>query len=260
MRTPPLHIVPGRVLEFPHGKRRIARVNSDGTVVLACPLTGEEATVALPKLVELQLGGVAKDRERMRFHDPDADKFVASNKAARTPAEQADQARRHQTVARRIAYVNALFAAGRVGPLHAAFESCIRSTAERIGDKAPPSAWTAYRWLRRYRRSGFNADVLSRHELFIRKRQPKIPPEVKAAIAKHALDLLAATEGATLHSVTDMALALTARDFGQVQFRDKYGQMQVALTFISEQERKAREKRGTAPALDGASAVEEAWA
>lgn len=66
--------------------------------------------------------------------------------------------------------------------------------------------------------------------------------------------------GTDAGAATDMALALTARDFGQVQFRDKYGQMQVALTFISEQERKAREKRGTAPALDGASAVEEAWA
>lgn len=37
MKTPPIYVVPGRVFEFPNGKRRVDRVNSDGTVVLACP-------------------------------------------------------------------------------------------------------------------------------------------------------------------------------------------------------------------------------
>jgi hypothetical protein len=196
----------------------------------------------------------------MKFHDPDEDKFVSSNKPAKTAAEQADQARRLQTVARRIAYVHALVAQGRMGPLHADFEKCIKGIAERIGDKEPPSPWTAYRWMRRYRRSGHNADVLARRELFIRKRQPKIPPEFKAAIAKHALHLLGQTEGATLHSVTDMALALTARDLGRVMFRDKYGQMQVALTFIAQKEREPRQQRSSTPELCGASADQEAEA
>jgi hypothetical protein len=67
-------------------------------------------------------------------------------------------------------------------------------------------------------------------------------------------------EGATLHSVIDMALALTARDFGQVQFRDKYGRMQVALTFISQKEQEARQRRSSKPAPQVANAVQEAAA
>lgn len=256
MRTPPIHVAPGQVFEFPHGRRRVARVNSDGTVVLACPLSGEETTIALTKLVELHLAGVARDRESNRVQAADVDRFVRRSTVSKTPAEREDHARRHQSVARRITYVNALVAEGRIGPLQPAFETCIRTIAERIDDRAPPSAWTAYRWLCRYRRSGFNPDVLARRELFIRKRQPRIAPEVKAAIAKHALDLLAQNRGATLHSVTDMALALTARDLGHVQFRDQHGRTQVALTFIGEKEQNAR--NGTAPARNHARDEEDA--
>lgn len=252
MRAPPLHIVPGRVLEFQHGKRRIARVNSDGMVALENELTGEEVTVALPTLVQMQLQGLAKDSERLRFRDPDEDKFIPRYKPDATPEAKAEHARRQQTVARRIAYVNALFAELHIGPKHPAFVACISRVAEQITDRTPPSPWTAYRWLQRYRRSGCNANVLSRQELFIRTRQPKVKSEIKAAIAKHVAHLMGKDKGATVHSVTDLALALTARDFGYVQFRDQRGTMQVALTFINAKEREAREASFASPALDGA--------
>jgi len=258
MRTPPLQLVPGRVLEFQNGKRRIARVNDDGTAVLVDELTGEEVTVALPKLVQMHLGGLVRDTARLRFSDPDEDKYVPRNRPGAAPEVTADLAQRHQTAARRIAYVNALLAQGQIGPLNSAFGACIGQVAGRIGDTAPPSPWTAYRWLRRYRRSGFNADVLARQELFIRTRQPKVKPEIKAAIAKHVLALLAKNLGATVHSVNDLALALTARDFGYVQFRDHAGQLQVALTFISETERNERDEVARSPSPDAKTFVPEA--
>lgn len=257
MKMPRIHIVPGRVFEFKNGKRRIARVNTDGTVVLENELTGEESTVALPTLLQLYMGGMVKDGVPLRVQDPDEDKYVRRKKPAATPEAEADRQRRLQTVSRRIAYVNALFAAGPVGPKHAAFDACLRQVAEVTGDKSPPSPWTAYRWLSRYRRSGFNPDALARQELFVRTRKPKVEPRIKAAIARHVSDLLARDVGPTLHSVTDLALALTARDLGHVQFRDQYGRMQVALTFIGEAERKLQERRAASLPLNGAVHAQE---
>jgi hypothetical protein len=245
------------VLEFQNGKRRITRVSNDGTVGLENELTGEESTVPLPKLLHLVLGGVVKDGVRLRAQDANEDKYTTRSKPAATPEAEADRLRRLQTVSRRIAYVNALCAEGPIGPKHAAFEACLRRVAECTGDKCPPSPWTAYRWLSRYRSSGFNPDVLARQELFVRTRKPKVSPEIKATIARHLSDLLARGVGPSLHSVTDLALALTARDLGRVQFRDKYGRMQVALTFISEAERLLQEQRAAPQPFNGAVNAQE---
>jgi hypothetical protein len=217
-------MAPGQEIAFARGKLRVAHINSNGTVVLVCPLTGNETQVSLPEIMSWHLEGKARLAPAPDAADTVSGKF----RRKQGPVDPNRQA----LVARRIAYVNPLVALGHVRPGHPAVATCIAEVAQRIGDRAPPAPWTTYRWLRRYRNAGFDPDVLARDAMFVRVRQPKIAPEVKEILARHVQALMAAYKSVSLHAVTNLALALTARDLGKEYFRAIDGQEHLALTFI----------------------------
>lgn len=160
-----------------------------------------------------------------------------------------------ELVTRRMAYGKAAAQLYPVGPKSERLGQLIAEVAERIGDSDPPSAHSVYRWVRRYVASDYNTAVFMQDVDVVRKRPPrKLTDQTPDRLRHHIQTLLGAYLGATLHGITNLALAMTAKDMGYLQFQTKEGVEELVDDYIPRENTRLKslaERR--AQTLDGRS-------
>lgn len=191
----------------------IKDVRDDGVVRLACPIRRDVViSLGVAELVKLRMSGQA---HLVGESEPDLNRPKARALDTFTPEQRAK-------IARRIAYVNAARSLWPVGPLSPRLKALIAEVALRRDEAGPPSPHSVYRWLSRFMQTN-DTSVFMRDVGCQSQRKPRIDPTTKAVLQGHIESLLASRPGETLWAVTDLALALTARDLGLSTFIDKRG-------------------------------------
>lgn len=238
MKVPPFHIAPGTELRIRGQLLVIEKVSDDGTLTLLCPVRQTRLDFELSELVSMRMNGTLQPVHchPERHIVTGAPTYLPLTKEART------------RVARRIAYAQAAAVLYPVGPHSNRLKALIGEVAQRHNDVAPPSSHSVYRWLRRYVTSGYETAVFLQDYTVTRTRKPRhITDEISHRLREHIFNLLAAFKGATLHGITNLALAKTAKDFGHLTFMTKEGVETEAEPFISAAEAVLRGlKRGSA--------------
>jgi hypothetical protein len=230
MRLPRIRIAPGEELIVGGKRRRILQVHATGTVLLVCPLTREEFTTSMPELLH----------QVQRHVDALAASAVHEDADPRYQRRYKVSEQQYEIGARRLAYVLAAVQLGHVGPASPQLRRCIEEVASRSSDSTPPAPWSVYRWLCKYRRSNNDAEVLRRDTHWVRRRAPKISEATKETLRTHLNELLKTHVDESVYALTDLALALTARDLGFVSFRDKHGREQIATDYVAVAEARLR--------------------
>lgn len=127
-------------------------------------------------------------------------------------------------VARRIAYAQFAAALYPVGPKSSRLKAAISDVAQRHKDDSPPSPHSVYRWVTRYVTSGYDTAVFMQDCSATRTRKKRqVTDELSHRLREHITELLGAFKSATLHGITNLALAKTARDLGHLTFITKEG-------------------------------------
>jgi transposase InsO family protein len=117
-----------------------------------------------------------------------------------------------------MAYGRAAAALFPIGPQNQRLVTLIQEVAARLQDTEPPSVHSVYRWMRRYVHAQHDTAVFMQDAAVVRTRTPRIEPRIKSLLRDHIEALLGSYTYATLHGVTDLALALTARDAAHLSF------------------------------------------
>lgn len=191
----------------------IKQVLDDGVVRMACPIRRDVViSLKVTELVKLRMSGQAR-----LVGEPEPDPSPPKIRALDTftPEQRA-------RISRRIAYVNAARSVWPVGPLNPHLKALIAEVAARREEAEPPSPHSVYRWLSRFMQTN-DTSVFMRDAGCQSQRKPRIEPTTKALLQGHIESLLASRPGETLWAITDLALALTARDLGLSTFIDKRG-------------------------------------
>lgn len=222
MKAPPFHIAPGTELRL-HGTLQVVRtVDENGRVVLECPLRKTAFETSLSELVLMRMKGDAKPAvEVAPTHVPSG-----SPRFERITDEQ------RRVIARRIAYGRAAAREYPFGPKSPRLQRVLEEVAEVLKDPNPPSCHSVYRWARRYVQSDYDTSVFMQDACVMRTRTPRVAPAVKTRLLEHIQTLMARYPSSTLHGLTDIALALTARDLGHVTFISKRGTEELVDAFI----------------------------
>lgn len=232
MRAPPFPVKVGSELTFKGQLQVIDAIGEAGEVTLRCPLRNTKVRIALDELVTLRTHGeVAPAMER-----PVKDKLDARpNYGQFTDAQR-------ETIARRIAYTRAAVELFPVGPKSPRLHQVIEVVARRLEDPSPPSPHSVYRWTTRYVNANYDAAVFMQDANATRSRKPRVEQAVKDKLRQHIEALLGQFKFATLHGLTDLALALAARDLGYITFVTKRGQTELVEEFIPKEEKDLRER------------------
>jgi hypothetical protein len=193
-----------------------------GLVVLECPTFHTELRFSVSELAQMRIGGQLE-----LVHEP-----PPSYEPRGTPHLRPLSEAQRLVIQRRIAYGKALAALGRIGPQNKVFLETLANVAARLKDPHPPSPFSAYRWCKRFLESGGNTAVFLHEAMSYRMREPRIDPRAKSVLQGHIQSLLGKFVGATLYGITDLALALTARDLGYVRFTSKHGTEHCVEEFI----------------------------
>lgn len=224
MKTPPFHISPGTELRI-HGQLQvIERISDEGQVTLLCPVRQTRLQFELYELVSMRMSGALEP-----VHLPRVQHEV-TGVPAYTPLSKEARMR----VARRIAYAQAASRIYPVGPHSLRLKAVISEVALRHKDTAPPSAHSVYRWLTRYVTSGYDNAVFVQDCAVTRTRKKRhVTDEISHRLREHITTLLSAFKGATLHGITNLALAKTAKDVGNLTFITKEGVEEDVEPFIN---------------------------
>lgn len=245
MRAPPLPLAPGAELRI-NGQLQVVRaIDEDGTVRLECPIRRTTLSYALAELVSMRMDG-----SLVPVHVS-----PASHNVTGTPNRRPLQPATRDRIERRMAYGKAGAQEFPVGPKSIRLQRVIDDVALRIGDKQPPSPHAVYRWVRRYVNSGYDTAVFMQDADVTRTRRPrKLTEDVKGRLREHIQVLLSANVGATLHGITNLALAKTAKDLGYLRFVTQEGTEELVDSFIdSTQSRMAARGTATSPGMSSAS-------
>lgn len=223
MKSPPFPIAPGVEYRI-NGQLQVVRsVSPTGEVVLQCPVRRTNLYFSLPELVAMRIAG------SLELVHKSSVTFQVNGTSRRGLLEPPVQER----VRRRMAYGKAAAQLFPVGPKSARLHRLIDEIALRIGDKQPPSAHTVYRWLRRYVASDYDTAVFMLDADISRRRSPrKLTDIIRSQLRQNIQILLGAYKGATLHGITNLALAMTAKDLGYIQFTTKEGVTELADDYI----------------------------
>lgn len=215
MKVAVLPLRVGTMYQLQGSTYAIRDVQPDGMVHLACPIRRDVVVpLSVTELVKLRMSGQAK-----LVGEPEPEVNTALTKARALKALSPEQRAR---VSRRVAYVNAARSLWPVGPLNPRLSDLISAVAARRGELEPPSPHSVYRWLSRFVRTN-DTGVFMRDAGYPSLRKPRIDPTAKAVLQGHLEVLLGSRPGETLWAITDLALALTARDLGFSTFIDKEG-------------------------------------
>jgi hypothetical protein len=224
MRAPPLPIAEGVELRI-HGQLQVVRsVSTRGEVEFECPIRRTKFSMSLSEVVTLRMSGALAP-----VHTPPVVYAVSG-----TPRRGLLQPAMRERVTRRMAYGKAAAELYPVGPKSERLRLLIAEVAERIGDNQPPSPHAVYRWVRRYVASDYNTAVFMQDADVVRTRRPrKLTDDAQSRLREHIQLLLGAYVGATLHGITNMALARTAKDLGYIQFQTKEGVEELVDEYIA---------------------------
>jgi hypothetical protein len=214
MRAPPLPLAPGVELRI-NGQLLVVRsMSPTGEVKLECPVRLTTLSFALSELVSMRMAGTL-----VPVHAP-----PVTHQVSGVPKRGLLQPAMRERVTRRMAYGQAAVQQYPVGPKSERMKRLIAEVAARIGDSRPPSPHAVYRWVRRYVASDYNTAVFMQDADVTRTRRPrKLTDDVSSTLREHIQVLLGSSKGATLHGITNLALAKTAKDLGYIQFRTKEG-------------------------------------
>jgi hypothetical protein len=214
MRAPPLPLAPGVELRI-NGQLLVVRsISPTGEVKLECPVRLTTLSFALSELVSMRMAG-----NLVPVHAP-----PVTHQVSGVPRRGLLQPAMRERVTRRMAYGQAALQQYPVGPKSERLKRLIAEVAERIGDSCPPSPHSVYRWVRRCVASDYNTAVFMQDGDVTRTRRPrKMTDDVSSTLREHIQILLGSNKGATLHGITNLALAKTAKDLGYIQFKTKEG-------------------------------------
>lgn len=214
MKAPPFHISPGTEVRVRGQLQVIDNISDSGLVTLVCPLRHTELQFDLHELVAMRMDGVLT---------PVLSEQTTHQVAyPQTYARQSKEARGR--VARRIAYAQFAAALYPVGPHSSRLKAAISDVAQRHKDDSPPSPHSVYRWVTRYVTSGYDTAVFMQDCSIARTRKKRqVTDEVSCRLREHITELLGSSKGATLHGITNLALAKTAKDLGHLTFITKEG-------------------------------------
>lgn len=211
---PPLPLRPGSMYRFGGTVYAISALEDDGNVRLACPVRRDlVVTLSVAELVRMRMTGEAR-----LAGEPE----VEAGKTKVRPFDSFAKEQRDK-IARRVAYVNATRPLWPIGPLNPLLKEVVEAVAMRRGESEPPSTHTVYRWLSRFAKSN-DTSVFMLDAGYRSQRKPRIEQKDKAVLQGHIEALLSNRPGESLWAITDLALALTARDLGHSTFIDKRGQ------------------------------------
>ena len=212
MKVPPFPIAPGTELRLREQLQVVQSIDDNGQVTLMCPLRKTTLNFELSELVSMRMAGTLKPiHVGPEDHPPSGEPTYAS---------MSDESR--QRTLRRVAYGRKASELYPIGPKSAKLKELIAEVAERIGDPGPPSPHSVYRWVRRFVGSGYDTAVFMQDGAVRRTRKPrKIPDKVRTRLGEHIQTLLGRYPGAKINGITDLALALTARDSGHATFITK---------------------------------------
>lgn len=234
MKTPPFPIEPGTELRLNGQLQVVKSIDDNGTVTLMCPLRKTEVQFDLQALVSMRMAGKLEPVQL----PPE------SHQPSRQPtyATMSDDERKR--VLRRVAYGRAAAEYFPIGPKNPQLKTLIAEVAERLKDPDPPSPHSVYRWMRRYVGSGYDTSVFMQDAAVIRTRTPRrFSDDLKERLREHIQTLLGAYQGATLHGITNLALARTARDAGYVSFVTKEGVEELVDHFIQTNEASLKKEK-----------------
>lgn len=214
MMIPPFPLRPGSMYRIGRTVYVIGTLEDDGSVRLDCPARRDvSVTLKVAELVRMRMTGEAR-----LAGEPE----VAVGKTKVRSFDSFAQEQRDK-IARRIAYVNATRPLWPVGPMNPLLKEVVVAVAKRRGESEPPSTHSVYRWLSRFAKSN-DTSVFMLDAGYRSQRKPRIEPNAKAVLQGHIEALLSNRPGETLWAITDLALALTAKDLGHSTFVDKRGQ------------------------------------
>lgn len=216
MKTAPFALGVGTKIIIGQQVQESRGIDADkGLVLLKNPLSGTEIRMNVVEVALMFLTGEAKPAHEA------PPKYSPTGKPHLKPLAEDDP--RWVTIHRRMAYGQALGRLGSMGPKNPVFILTVAEIGNRLGDPHPPSPDSVYRWARRYRNSGFDTAVFMQDGNVTRTRTPRVDPAVATILKAHVQNLLGQFMHATVHGVTDLALALTAKDLGHITFIAKDG-------------------------------------
>lgn len=214
MRVPPFPLAPGTELRIRGQLQVIESISDVGLVTLMCPVRQSRLNFELSELVSMRMNGVLE----LVHTVPELHQVSGTPKYTKLPKEV------RQRVARRIAYTQPAASLYPVGPHSPRLKALIAEVAQRHGDTSPPSSHSVYRWLTRYVTSGFETAVFMQDAAVTRTRKKRhITDAIQRRLGEHIANLLGSNKGATLHGITNLALAKTAKDVGHLTFITKEG-------------------------------------
>jgi hypothetical protein len=223
MKAPPFHISPGTEVRVRGQLQVIDKISDSGLVTLVCPLRHTELQFELHELVTMRMDSILTPV----LSEPTTHQVACP--PAYTPQSQETRAR----VARRIAYAQFAAALYPIGPHSSRLKAAISDVAQRHKDDSPPSPHSVYRWVTRYVTSGYDTAVFMQDCSATRtRRKRQVTDEVSCRLREHITELLGAFKGATLHGITNLALAKTAKDLGHLTFVTKEGVEEEVGPFI----------------------------
>lgn len=245
MRVPPFEVSVGTQLKFGGRLQEVDAISDTGEVTLRCPLTKAKVTVPIMGLWKQRTQGeVAPAFEAPPKTQPrDKPKLGQFTKEQRT------------TIARRIAYSTVASKQYPIGPKSPRLMSIIKEVAERLGDPKPPSPHSVYRWTVRYVTSGYDSAVFMQDACATRTRTPRVAAPIKDKLRDNIQALLAQFKEATLHGLTDLALAKTAKDLGYIEFVTRSGETMLVDEYIPIAENLLRERARASKPADAAAST-----
>lgn len=123
---------------------------------------------------------------------------------------------------RRIAYVSALKNLNIRSPDNPVFRMAVKAVSLRRNENPGPSPHSVYRWLRNYRKSGYDTDGLAQEFACKRERSGRKPPGVQKAITEKLMAKLA-NAGDTVRGSYNDIMKEVAEDLGYSGYRNLDG-------------------------------------
>lgn len=223
MKAPPFHIAPGTELRIRGQLQVIEKISDTGMVTVVCPVRQTRLQFELPELVSMRMSGALEPV----LLTP------TKHQVTGTPTYERLTKEARARVARRIAYAQSAAKLYPVGPQSPRLKAVIFEVGQRHKDSAPPSPHSVYRWLTRYVSSGYDTAVFLQDCAVTRTRRKRhVTDEVSDRLREHITSLLGAFKGATLHGITNLALAKAAKDLGHLTFISKEGVEEDVEPFI----------------------------